>query len=89
MASGLPTVCADATGSRCLVDPGVTGFLAPSGDIEAFTEPVRTLALDAGLRASMGAAARTRSLGFSWEADMAGLLARYEALVAKPRRAVA
>ncbi|MGH7025188.1 MAG: glycosyltransferase family 4 protein [Caulobacteraceae bacterium] len=89
MASGLPTVCADATGSRCLVDAGVTGFLAPSGDIEAFVGPARTLALDAGLRARMGAAARARSLGFSWEADMAGLLARYEALAAKPRRAVA
>jgi hypothetical protein len=37
----------------------------------------------------MGAAARERSLTFAWEADMAGLLARYEALAAGARRAVA
>jgi hypothetical protein len=36
----------------------------------------------------MGAAARERSLAFSWETDMAGLLARYEAL-AGGRSAVA
>jgi phosphatidylinositol alpha 1,6-mannosyltransferase len=30
MASGLPTVCADATGSRSLVEPGVTGALVMS-----------------------------------------------------------
>ena len=89
MASGLPTVCADATGSRCLVAPGITGFLAPTGDIDAFAGPVRTLALDAHFRTRMGAAARERSLTFSWDADMAGLLARYEALVSAPRRAVA
>ncbi|HEY5290134.1 MAG TPA: glycosyltransferase family 1 protein [Caulobacteraceae bacterium] len=89
MASGLPAVCADATGSRCLVSEGVTGFLAPAGDIDAFVAATRTLAGDAERRTRMGAAARARSLGFSWEADMAGLLTRYEALVRGPRRAVA
>ena len=87
MASGLPAVCADATGSRCLVTPGVTGFLAPTGDIDAFEGPVRRLAVDADLRTRMGAAARERALTFTWEADMAGLLARYEALVSARRRA--
>ncbi len=32
MASGLPCVCADATGSRSLVVAGETGFLAPADD---------------------------------------------------------
>ena len=89
MASGLPTVCADATGSRCLVSDGVTGFLATPGDIDACAAPTKILARDPELRRAMGAAARTRSLGFSWDADMAGLLARYEALVSAPRRAAA
>jgi len=48
---------------------------------------VRRLAVDADLRTRMGAAARERALTFTWEADMAGLLARYEALVSARRRA--
>lgn len=89
MASALPAVCADATGSRSLVEPGVTGYLVPPGDADAFAAKVRTLAGDPDLRTRMGAAARERSLTFSWEADMAGLLARYEALAAGAQRAVA
>jgi glycosyltransferase involved in cell wall biosynthesis len=89
MASGLPTVCADATGSRSLVVEGVTGFLAPAGDAPAFFAPVARLARDRTLRATMGAAARARSLEFSWDASMAALLERYEALASVPRRAAA
>lgn len=89
MASGLPTVCADATGSRCLVIQGVTGFLAPPGDAAVFASHVEALIREPTLRTRMGVAARARSLGFSWEADMASLLARYEAMAARPSRAVA
>jgi glycosyltransferase involved in cell wall biosynthesis len=89
MASGLPAVCADATGSRSLVEPEVTGYLVAPGDSATFAARVEALAGDAVLRALMGAAARERSLTFSWEADMAGLLARYQALAAGAQRAVA
>jgi glycosyltransferase involved in cell wall biosynthesis len=89
MASGLATVCADATGSRCLVDQGVTGFLAPAGDAAAFFVPVAALARDAALRRTMGDAARAASLKFSWDSAMGGLLARYEALASGPGRAAA
>jgi glycosyltransferase involved in cell wall biosynthesis len=88
MASGLAAVCADATGSRCLVEPGVTGFLAPAGDADAFFAPVAALARDPALRRAMGEAARACSLGFSWDTAMAGLLARYQALASSPRRGV-
>jgi phosphatidylinositol alpha 1,6-mannosyltransferase len=80
MASGLPAVCADATGSRSLVEPGVTGFLAPVGDDAALTAAVSALVKDGDLRRRMGEAGRIRSLGFSWDEAMGGLLARYEAL---------
>src|SRR5690606_11649352 len=40
MASGVPTVCADATGSRTLVEHGETGLLVPAGNSAAFTEAV-------------------------------------------------
>ncbi len=90
MASGLPTVCADATGSRCLVSVGESGFLAPAADPAAFVEPLMALIGDAALRHAMGQAARARSLGFSWDVAMAGLLQRYECLIRPgPRRAVA
>ncbi|HEY1448836.1 MAG TPA: glycosyltransferase family 1 protein [Caulobacteraceae bacterium] len=88
MASGLPTVAADATGSRSLVTEGVTGFLAPAGAPADFVEPLSSLAVDVSMRRTMGQAARARSLEFSWDAAMGGLLARYETL-AQPRRAVA
>jgi glycosyltransferase involved in cell wall biosynthesis len=89
MSSGLPVVAADATGSRSLVVDGLTGFLAPPGEAAAFVAPLRALLGDQALRARMGAAARARSLEFSWDAAMAGILARYEALVTAPRRAAA
>jgi len=80
MASGLPTVCADATGSRSLVDPGVTGYLATVGDDGALYDAVAALVVDGALRRRMGGAARVRSLSFSWEQAMGGLLVRYKAL---------
>ncbi|HWE99382.1 MAG TPA: glycosyltransferase family 1 protein [Caulobacteraceae bacterium] len=80
MASGLPTVCADATGSRSLVEPGVTGFLAEVGDVPGLTAAVTRLAEGVDLRREMGAAARRRATTFSWDEAMAGVLARYLAL---------
>lgn len=77
MASGLPTLCADATGSRSLVEPGVTGFLEPADSGEAFFARARQLIEDAGLRRSMSRAARGRSLLFTWDAAMETLLDRY------------
>ena len=82
MASGLPTLCADATGSRSLVDPGVTGFLERADDAAAFASRARLLADDASLRRRMGEAARARSLTFSWDEAMNAILDRYEALAA-------
>jgi glycosyltransferase involved in cell wall biosynthesis len=80
MASGLPTVCADATGSRSLVEQGVTGYLLEPGDGAGFFEHVRLLAIEAERRSAMGGAARERSLRFSWDEAMGGLLGRYQAL---------
>ena len=84
MASGLPTVCADATGSRSLVAPGVTGYLVEPTDATGFFDHVRDLAIDTGRRRVMGRAARERSLRFSWDEAMGGLLARYQALANPP-----
>jgi len=66
MASGLPTLCADAAGSRDLVEDGTTGRLCPPGDVDAFTETARTLIADASLRNRMGATAHERAQDFTW-----------------------
>ena len=83
MASGLPCVCANATGSRSLVVDGVTGFLVQSRNVDMFTTAVKDLIENADLRRRMSLAARERSLTFSWDASMGLLLERYKALVSE------
>lgn len=67
MASGLPTICADATGSDALVVRGQTGELAPPGDVAAFVDAITPLLRDAERRRSMGRAARARALEHTWD----------------------
>ena len=81
MASGLPCVCADATGSRSLVLDGETGFLAPADDASAFAAHLNALANDTILRRRMSEAARVRAMTFSWDETMARLLGYYRALL--------
>jgi phosphatidylinositol alpha 1,6-mannosyltransferase len=81
MASGLPCVCADATGSRSLVAAGETGYLAPAGNSSAFAGLITRLIEDAPTRRRMGEAARTRALGFSWDETMARMLGYYRGLL--------
>jgi phosphatidylinositol alpha 1,6-mannosyltransferase len=81
MASGLPCVCADATGSRSLVMDGQTGFLAPANDPASFARHITALIQDAGLRQRMGQAARARALSFSWDETLARMLGYYRALL--------
>jgi phosphatidylinositol alpha 1,6-mannosyltransferase len=84
MASGLPCVCADATGSRSLVVDGATGFLAQPGVAAAFAAPLLRLLDDAALRTRLGAAARERSLLFTWDEAMARMLGYYRAIAETP-----
>ncbi|MDE2110128.1 MAG: glycosyltransferase family 1 protein [Alphaproteobacteria bacterium] len=84
MASGLPCVCADATGSRSLVAHGHTGYLARPGCAQDFAGHLVTLARDAELRRQMGASAHARSLEFSWDETMARVHGYYKSLLAEP-----
>lgn len=81
MASGLPCVCADATGSRSLVADGETGFLAPADDAGQFAARLTQLATDTALRQRMGAAGRARALTFSWDETLARMLGYYRAVL--------
>ena len=82
MASGVPTVCADAAGSRSLVRSGETGFLCPPRDAEAFAVAVRRLALDVGLRQTLGAAGREAAGHYNWPAVLSRMESFYEGVAA-------
>lgn len=87
MASGVPTVCADATGSRTLVADGETGFLAPAGETNAFYDAVAHLIDDPPLRREMGEAARQRARHYDWESVLARMVTYYdEVLEAAPSK---
>lgn len=77
MASGLPTVCADAAGSRSLVVDGETGFLAAPGDRSHFLERTAQLVCNSDLRARMGKRARARAHEFSWDLAMESMVDHY------------
>ena len=76
MASGLPSICAIAAGSKSLVEDGATGFLAvPNAD--GFAEKLAHLGADAAMRKRFGAAAREKSADFAWDAVLAELVGHY------------
>ena len=86
MASGLPTVCADAAGSRDLVNDGTTGRLCPPGHVDAFTDAARTLIADAPLRERMSTAAHKRAQDFRWTSVLHRMNRYYDEVLGRPGR---
>lgn len=84
MASGLPTVCADAVGSRHLVEHETTGLLCPPGHTEAFTNAVARLLDDDDLRRRMGRRAREHADAYDWETVLDRIPAYYDEVVGAP-----
>jgi phosphatidylinositol alpha 1,6-mannosyltransferase len=80
-ASGLPVIAPAAGGPLDLVDDGVTGYLVPPGEPDAFTAAVARLAADPALRTRFGAAGRQKVLGRSWSALTDELLGHYAAVL--------
>ncbi len=80
MASGLPTVCADASGSNALVRHGVTGFLAPPRESAGFLDAVARLVTDSALRREMGRQAFECARTYEWNEAMARIAGYYEEL---------
>jgi phosphatidylinositol alpha 1,6-mannosyltransferase len=80
MACGLPCICADATGSKSLVDHGVSGFLAPAGNADSFAESSEQLVTRADLRAAMGREALYRARNYYWNNVLARIEGYYDLL---------
>ena len=78
LAACTPVVASDIPGYRDVVRDGIEGVLTPPGDALALAEALRSLALDAGTRMRMAAAARARAERFSWPHVAAEVLDCYE-----------
>lgn len=77
MASGLPSVVADATGSRSLVNHGESGFVIPVESSDKFYTFIEQLINDDKLRLKMSASAIEIADKYSWSAVNNHLLSYY------------
>lgn len=79
MASGLPSVTADATGSSSLVRDGETGFLVPVDHESWMADRLVQLLEDKVMRKKFGARAREIAVSeHEWDDIFAGLLSDYK-----------
>ena len=60
MATGLPIVASEVSGTVQVMIPGETGYLVPSGDVQGLFKAVEQLLSDPARAQAMGAAARRR-----------------------------
>ncbi|MBO6504198.1 MAG: glycosyltransferase family 1 protein [Kordiimonadaceae bacterium] len=82
MACGLPLVCADATGSRSLVDQGVNGYLAKEVSAEAFADDLAKIITNPSTQQKMAAASHTSSKAYTWDAILGRLYDQYQDVLA-------
>ena len=78
LASGLPAVVANATGSNDLVENGMNGFLASPRNSQSFFEHVERLIVNPDLRQEMGTRARAGAQAYDWEYALAQMISYYE-----------
>ncbi|HKX16590.1 MAG TPA: glycosyltransferase [bacterium] len=90
MCFGLPVVASDAVGAvPDLVHDEDNGFVYPMGDVPALADALRRLLADPALRARMGARSREIVAGFSYDADVSGILEALRRVAARPRLGIA
>lgn len=86
MACGLPVVASAATGSRGLVEDGVSGRLVADGTAAAFAAAIQPYLSDSALRRDHGAAGEARSRDYSWDAINSEVADTYRRLIATKTR---
>ncbi|HEU0045048.1 glycosyltransferase family 1 protein [Sphingomonas sp.] len=77
MAAGVPVVAARATGAVDLVEPGVTGFLVPPRDCDAYADAIARIVAEPDLRRSMGQAGHRKAAAFRWDTANQAVLDTY------------
>jgi len=83
MASGLPCVVADATGSKSLVEHQKNGFVVPVENKDEFYESLKKLITDDTLREQMGTASFEKSKQYTWGVINNRLLKFYMEVLSK------
>ncbi len=84
MASGVPAVCANATGSSSLVVHDETGYLAEPGDVESFIRYALNLVDDKEKRRQMGIASRREAESYSWRLILGRINGFYDKILVRP-----
>ncbi|HEX2042059.1 MAG TPA: glycosyltransferase [Acidimicrobiales bacterium] len=82
-ACGTPVVAAAVGGLQTLIDDGVTGFLVPPRDADAFARGAAELVADRRRAAEMGRAATVGARRYSWSITAARLRRLYADLTAR------
>jgi phosphatidylinositol alpha 1,6-mannosyltransferase len=78
MASGVPAIVADATGSKSIVVHGESGYIQTAREPLGFDVLISRLIKYPKLRTEMGEAARVHALEFNWDKILAMLVKRFE-----------
>tara|TARA_B100001540_G_scaffold314074_1_gene338261 strand:- start:2220 stop:3368 length:1149 start_codon:yes stop_codon:yes gene_type:complete len=84
MASGIPALCANATGSQSLVQDGITGFLAKPDNTEDYLHKIKQMISDPALYSRMATASLQRGQQYSWDNVLHGLLQQYYEVIEQP-----
>lgn len=82
MASGLPVVATPVGGVADHLVHGRNGLAFAAGDTNDMARAILALAADPGLRARLGAGARTTAGALGWDAELDRLDAEYRAIIA-------
>ncbi|UYY58578.1 glycosyltransferase family 4 protein [Sphingomonas sp. S2-65] len=82
MAAGVPVVAARATGAVDLIDEGVTGFLVPPRDVQAYAGAIARLIHDPALYRAQSQAGHAKSQAYRWDAINQVVLDTYLAMLA-------
>ena len=85
MASGIPIIGANATGTSSLVQDGVTGRLIEPRDITGYADALQHYVENADARAAAGAAGLKASKAYSWDAINATVAQTYLRVIAGRR----
>lgn len=81
MASGLPAVCAKASGSNSLIQHKINGLLVEPDNTKAFADALATVIQDETLCSKMQYAARDLAQAFTWPAVLETVIEQYDDIV--------
>jgi len=86
MASELPVIAVNATGTTNLVAHGVTGFLAEPGDYETIADELATYGRDPKVRRMHGEAGLKVAQGRDWDQINSAVLRTYNRVIERKKR---